>query len=269
MGRRPRVRGALRQPTQKALPKAQISRCTCQSLHWPPKHEFPFGGSILTANMFVPAVIMLLSAFAKRCMRYLPSLTAPVVLMLCADKANAMLTYNIFESGSDVVVTANGSLNLPGSFTTVTPEIYGNGAIIPSDFSIAPGFIQTPAKFRQYGISGSPISFGSGGLAFADSSTGFRVVIRSGNKFRIIESYTGGQIASSSTFANKTLSSLGITSTGLIGTWTIDGSSETINVFIGRQVPAPLPLFGAAAAFSWSRKLRRRIGTSVITPPRA
>jgi hypothetical protein len=29
------------------------------------------------------------------------------------------------------------------------------------------------------------------------------------------------------------------------------------------NVPAPLPLFGAAAAFGWSRKLRRRIGSTI------
>ena len=204
------------------------------------------------------------------CKHFLFVLATPAALMLCADEANAMLTYNIFESGSDVVVTANGSLNLSSSFTIVTPETYGNGAIIPSDLSIAPGFIQSPDQFKQYGISGTPLTLGSGGLAFADSSTGFRVVIRSGNKFRIIESYSGGQIASSSIFANKTLSSLGITATGLIGTWTIDGTSETINVYVGQTpAPGPLPLFGAAAAFGWSRRLRKRIAAPLITPPQA
>ena len=29
-------------------------------------------------------------------------------------------------------------------------------------------------------------------------------------------------------------------------------------------VPGPLPLFGAAAAFGWSRKLRRRLGATKI-----
>ena len=32
-------------------------------------------------------------------------------------------------------------------------------------------------------------------------------------------------------------------------------------------VPGPLPLFGAAAAFGWSRRLRKRIATPLITPP--
>ena len=34
-------------------------------------------------------------------------------------------------------------------------------------------------------------------------------------------------------------------------------------------VPGPLPLFGAAAAFGWSRRLRKRIATPLITPPQA
>jgi hypothetical protein len=34
-------------------------------------------------------------------------------------------------------------------------------------------------------------------------------------------------------------------------------------------VPGPLPLFGAAAAFGWSRRLRKRIATPLITSPQA
>jgi len=34
-------------------------------------------------------------------------------------------------------------------------------------------------------------------------------------------------------------------------------------------VPGPLPLFGAAAAFGWSRRLRKRITAPLITPPQA
>jgi hypothetical protein len=32
-------------------------------------------------------------------------------------------------------------------------------------------------------------------------------------------------------------------------------------------VPGPLPLLGAGAAFGWSRRLRKRISTPLITPP--
>lgn len=46
--------------------------------------------------------------------------------------------------------------------------------------------------------------------------------------------------------------------TGKLGTLTIDPFSIT------EPVPAPLPLFGAAAAFGWSRRLRRRISLAGV-----
>jgi hypothetical protein len=80
-------------------------------------------------------------------------------------------------------------------------------------------------------------------------------------------------IVSSATFNSQTLATLNFTTTGLIGTWTLDGTSESIQVILGAPtppgvtVPGPLPLLGAAAAFGWSRRLRRRIATPLITPP--
>jgi hypothetical protein len=69
-----------------------------------------------------------------------------------------------------------------------------------------------------------------------------------------------------------TLADLGFTTTGLIGTWFLTGTSETIQVILGAPgaaVPGPLPLFGAAAAFGWSRKLRKRIAAPLSTPPQS
>jgi len=37
----------------------------------------------------------------------------------------------------------------------------------------------------------------------------------------------------------------------------------SFDTYTPSNVPAPLPLFGAAAAFGWSRKLRRRIGSTI------
>jgi hypothetical protein len=55
---------------------------------------------------------------------------------------------------------------------------------------------------------------------------------------------------SRATFNNTTRARLGFTTTGLIGTWTLAGTGDTINVVIvpPTAVPGPLPLFGAAAA---------------------
>jgi hypothetical protein len=37
----------------------------------------------------------------------------------------------------------------------------------------------------------------------------------------------------------------------------------------GAPVPGPMPVVGAVAAFGWSRRLRKRIATRLITPPQA
>ncbi len=92
------------------------------------------------------------------------------------------------------------------------------------------------------------------------------------NTYTVDTGYVLGQpFYSSATFNGKSLASEGFTATGLVGTWTIDGTSESINVYIGPPdpVPGPLPLLGAGAAYGWSRRLRRRIAASLSTPPQA
>lgn len=78
----------------------------------------------------------------------------------------------------------------------------------------------------------------------------------------------GDDFFSSATFNGRSLASEGFTVNGLVGTWTINGTSESINVYVGAaSVPGPLPLLGVGAAFGWSRRLRKRIVTPLITPP--
>jgi len=48
-----------------------------------------------------------------------------------------------------------------------------------------------------------------------------------------------------------------------------DAEVAALDLRTTSAVPGPLPLFGAAAAFGWSRRLRKRIATPLITPPQA
>jgi MYXO-CTERM domain-containing protein len=95
-----------------------------------------------------------------------------------------------------------------------------------------------------------------------------------------LNSYAGGERFSEAVFNGKSLADFGITTSGLLGTWTLqpaDGSdlytaNDTINLIAGSSsaaVPGPLPLLGAGAAFGWSRRLRKRIAAPLSTPPQA
>lgn len=57
-------------------------------------------------------------------------LAAPAVLLLSQGQAQAILTYNIFESAGNVVVQTNGSLNLTGVTPIGTAACGVNGGLI-------------------------------------------------------------------------------------------------------------------------------------------
>ena len=213
-----------------------------------------------------------LRLLAQHCKNFAPLLAAPAALLLLQGQAKAVLTYNIFESGGNVVVQTSGSLNLSGTTQTPTANCGRNGALISVLAFICTG---PDASGTGYVITG-PTSFIGGNVVapIADSASGITTLLPGGNEIRIDSSYiSNSAIISSATFNSKTLSSIGFTqSTGLIGTWTLNGSGDTIQVVLGTpgaNVPGPLPLLGAGTAFGWSRRLRKRISTPLSNPPQA
>ena len=232
-----------------------------------------FGGVILTANSLAHAVITPLRTLAKRCKRLTPFLAAPAALLLTQGEAKSVLTYNIFESAGNVIVQTSGSLDLTGATSAPNNECGANGGIASSFAVICTG---PDSNSPAYEITG-PSTFN--GTVFnypASSVTETRVQLAGiENSFYIDSAYTSNTpIVSGATFNGTTLAALGFTTTGLIGTWALNGTSESIQVILGAPspstaVPGPLPLLGAGAAFGWSRRLRKRIGSAAITPPQA
>ena len=54
-------------------------------------------------------MVIPLRTLAKHSKRFTPLLAAPAALLLSQEQAKAVLTYNIFESGGDVVFQTSGS----------------------------------------------------------------------------------------------------------------------------------------------------------------
>jgi hypothetical protein len=241
-------------------------------------------GGIVTANLLAHAVTLPLRTLAKHCKRLTPLLAAPAVLLLSQGQAKAVLTYYIFENAGNVEVQAVGSLILPNSSSSNSCGVTPGGLINSSAALICAG---PEGNFNNYKVQG-PTSFnGSVNIDPADSVSGIPTILDAGQndrQFGIDTGYTPGTpITSTATFNTKTLAGIGFTTTGLLGTWILqplDGSdtytaNDTIQVVIGAPpspstaVPGPLPIFGAGAAFGWSRRLRKRIAAPLSTPPQA
>ena len=220
------------------------------------------------------------------CKRLSPLLAAPVALLLGQEQAKAVLTYNIFESDGDVVVQASGNLTLPSSPPLASLGCGSidtgllNGGISSTFAGICTG---SGSLLDAYGVTGPESFDGTVDIDSGSSSSALSTLLIgdpdfSGSVFEISPFFaisqgyiSGAPIASSSVFAGQTLAGLGFTiNAGLIGTWTLAGSGDTIQLILGSpsaSVPGPLPLLGAGAAFGWSRRLRRRIAPPAITSP--
>jgi len=212
-----------------------------------------------------------LHSLAQRCKRFSPLLAVPAALLLAQGEAKALLTYYISENAGNVEVKAVGSLLLPNSVGSLACNIVPGGAIVSSVAVVCTG---PDGNMNLYNIQG-PSSFNGTVNTFSTNSvSGIPSAISAGGTppvFGIDPGYTPGTpISSTATFNSTTLAGIGFTTTGLLGTWTLqpkDGSdpytaNDTVQVVIGApppaSVPGPLPLLGAGAAFGWARRLRKR-----------
>lgn len=184
------------------------------------------------------------------------------LLAIPAGRADVLI--ELVESGSDVIATALGSLNLPTS-NTITycgngPGQNLNGAIDPTIGAICVGPGGTGFEY-MINIGGTT-SFGTQMGTEANSATGTFFGVNGTQMLLGSPSGTQGllNVDGKSIFSNKTLADLGISSLGVIGTWTLpdpaSGPDQTITL---RATPGPLAVLGLPFAYGWSRTLRRRI----------
>lgn len=211
-------------------------------------------------------------------------------MVLGQDQAKAVLNVNIFESGPNLKITVTGSIapGNAGSSAAQPSNCFVNGSLTgefnPTDPSVLCSGIDAVSTYGD--ITGPSGWGGTGYFSPASSVTGksfqlFPSSYNTGtafdpnfeqykNTYALDPSYILGQpFFSSATFNGASLASLGFTTPGLIGTWTIDGTTESINVYVAPPAPGPLPLLGAGAAFGWTRRLRKRTSSASINSPKA
>jgi hypothetical protein len=214
-------------------------------------------------------------------------LAAPAALLLSQGEAKAILNFNIFESGGSVIVRTRGSVALPNSFGAGDSSDVGIWGPSLGIVSTGQGSPESNSIFF-FKVLGTTSIPGSTDFSPASSVSGNNTTLAVGPLIQLslgsqliaLNSPAGGERFSEAVFNGKSLTDFGITTSGLLGTWTLqpaDGSdpytaNDTINLIAGPSsaaVPGPLPLLGAGAAFCWSRRLRKRIAAPSITPPQS
>lgn len=229
-----------------------------------------------------------LRTLGQRFQRFSPLLAAPAALLLSQGQAKALLTYNIFESGGNVIVRTSGSVALPNSFGfgeisdagfwNPLVGVFSTGQASPALNSIPLYKVLGPTSIPGSAVF-SPASSVSGNTTGLGVGPIYGTFLGS-QILALTSSYAGGELFSEAVFNGKSLADFGITTSGLLGTWTLqpaNGSdpytaNDTINLIAGSPsaaVPGPLPLVGAAAAFGLSRRLRKRVSSPLSRPSQA
>jgi len=190
-----------------------------------------------------------------------------VATTLIPNNAQAVLNIYLFDGDSGTLtIESRGTLQLgaPSGSAGCNPASSSLAFIISSANSISFCSLTDPPSYEISLISGQE-PWGSAS-EFDGSYTGVAGFILLGPTLFATPAASGDPI-NSTALLNVPMSALGLTFTsGLIAQYKINSTNDTINIYADSppipppaSVPAPLPLFGAAAAFGWSRRLRRRI----------
>lgn len=178
---------------------------------------------------------------------------AVVALGAAVPAAQASYVITIAQDGADVVATGTGSLDLTGM--TSLGGVNWESFVQPSSARIVVGATTSENYYGAFSSSAS--AFGTGGFTDATSGSGTTVIISGG--LYVAASYVSGtEMSATSTWANTTLSALGLADGTY--TWTLP-SDDTLTVVIGETTPVPEPasiaLLGIPAAFTVLRRRRR------------
>ena len=221
------------------------------------------------------------------------ALTGP--LLCLANPASAMtVTFTENGGGAGVIsVSFSGSFNFSSGvdssflFTSyINPDggtvSFANSVDLSREWFTDPNPHTTNPTMVVTSTSSTPAvgavfaGYGTGGFVngVLSNVTGAKFATYL-NGFELDRSIASGQAISGSATLSGTFASRGISAGTFTTNFTLDGQPNTLTYQVNNasssqaSVPGPLPILGVAAAFGFSRKLRKRIklhkGTSAVS----
>jgi hypothetical protein len=169
---------------------------------------------------------------------------------------SAPMTVTITEVGSNVVMSASGTVDLSGlTLVSSSAGPFGNGGLGISNATFVCGASGSSGSSYS-GFTSVPSNFGSGSGLPHSSGTGqsFGVIMNMAPPYLLIvpTGYTSGaNISSSQTFTGQTLSSLGLTNGTYTYTWSGGSIDVVVGIGLGGPTPTPTPTSVGGGSGSW------------------
>jgi hypothetical protein len=185
---------------------------------------------------------------------------AGLLALALTTHARAAFIVTLTQNGPDVVASGSGTLNL-AALRFVGVAVLTTGSIFPQFGDVIVGG-NPPDAVVLGGITG-PATFGSGpGVEQSINNTGSPVGVPFQSELVVPFTYhSGDPLNSSSTFANATLASLGVTPGTYTWTWGTGPTADSFTLIAGQAppaVPAPPTLLLGLIGAGCVARLRRR-----------
>lgn len=174
----------------------------------------------------------------------LPSLLKLFMVLCCTaipGQAHTAAIFSFTQSGANLVGTLSGSLNLTGATDDGSTPSYGPRIEAGIGYLNASTGTCCSVIANEYAVSSGPSKFGT---SDDDNGTSIGDLLEV-DQFDIILSntYAGGSLSNTTTFANTSLSALGITPGDYV--YTLAGSGDTLTLRFSEPA-ATVPLPGTA-----------------------